>query len=587
MCVEVWLGRLAFGFRRRILEMESQPHEVDRITLGKTLGSGTFGSVLIGHHPDPERGDVAVKRFGFCGLSGKQCTKIRISFENERNVLFEVDHPFIIHVFDAYVDNEAAYLILELCRGGDLYDFVVKSHSRQAGVKCGVTEEMAQVMLRQMALAVQYLHGRHIVHRDIKSENFVFLKPPFQESFHDWVLKLCDFGAASRLSESRPRCMANIGTLSYTAPEVYDQRGASFVADVWSIGVVLYVVLCGYSPFRPSGKESPEQAVGRIRQGNFERGRPSWQRLSAKAQDLICSMLVVDEDKRLSARAVLSHPFLAQSWELNPSNVLLDPISCSGPLLHALTYFSSLDGLQRLCWSACAWMLSEGEITRDAWSVFVFLDRDCDGRLSVPELFEGLLDLLHAPTSDVDDRSRRDLLRLVKDLDSDGSGFVEYSEFMAALLSSASYWMPRYNSLNLKSVFCRAFVLLDKRSGDGVLKLDDVKQFAGQDMIGCEKLRADVHVLDAVKQCLATWGSVEGLETDAFDNAMTSGLGCSWRADRHPSGVRGAYVERIAQPAGDNGVSPAFGHGFFLDVKEVSQCGVFGHEPDGSTLQVH
>mmetsp|Transcript_23770 Transcript_23770/g.53929 ORF Transcript_23770/g.53929 Transcript_23770/m.53929 type:complete len:404 (-) Transcript_23770:808-2019(-) len=310
---------LAFGFCRRILGIESAGPEIDqpdRVTLGKTLGSGTFGSVLIGHHANAKLGDVAVKRFGLCRLPDKQGSKIRTSYENERDVLSELHHPFIVHVFDAYVDEEAAYLILELCRGGDLYDFVVKSHSRQTGTKRGVTEEMAQVMLRQMVLAVHYLHGRHIVHRDIKSENFVFLKPPFQESVNDWVLKLCDFGAATRLSDSAPRCMANIGTLSYTAPEVYDQRGASFVADVWSVGVVLYVVLCGYSPFRPCGTETPEQAVGRIRQGDFETGRPSWLRLSATAQNLICCMLVVDEERRLSARAVLSHPFLGLSQQL-------------------------------------------------------------------------------------------------------------------------------------------------------------------------------------------------------------------------------------------------------------------------------
>ncbi|CAK0862324.1 unnamed protein product [Prorocentrum cordatum] len=187
-------------------------------------------------------------------------------------------------------------IVLELCRGGELYGRLVQ-HVKKAGRGGGLDEQLSRHLFRQMLHAVGYLHSKRIVHRDIKTENFLLVDEDGWPQGN--VLKLCDFGTSCRLTDDKPRSMENIGTLSYTAPEIYEQRGADLAADCWSLGVVLYVILTGTNPFRLPGKTCKEDVIKRIKAADFE--------------DVVRRLLVLDEAERLTCTQALQSRWAAGS----------------------------------------------------------------------------------------------------------------------------------------------------------------------------------------------------------------------------------------------------------------------------------
>ena len=181
---------------------------------------------------------------------GKQ--ENRKSFLNELDTLGASDHPHIVKGFAATESQTAGmgYLVLELCRGGDLFEHVSQNR--------GLGETEAARLARQMLLAVAYLHSRRVVHRDVKTENFLFLEKSREN------LKLCDFGTARVLGDERETVAERIGTLSYAAPEVYTDIGSGMPSDLWSLGAVIYVMLCASSPFRAAGA-TQQATIARVR----------------------------------------------------------------------------------------------------------------------------------------------------------------------------------------------------------------------------------------------------------------------------------------------------------------------------------
>merc|ERR1719215_45506 len=231
---------------------------------------------------------VAVKVFNVDSLAGARSrtadptsSKRRQSYQAEKEMLTMLDHPHIVRMYECFEEDTRLYIVLEVCKGGELYTRLVKD-SRKAGGG-GMEEAQVKELFRQMLLAVGYLHSQNIVHRDIKTENFLLVGE--KNSPQNNVLKLCDFGTATRLTNEMPRSMESIGTLSYTAPEIYNNRGATVAADCWSLGVVLYVLVTGTNPFRLPGAVNREETIKRIKEGNFDRSRIAWRNVSEPAQD--------------------------------------------------------------------------------------------------------------------------------------------------------------------------------------------------------------------------------------------------------------------------------------------------------------
>jgi len=321
-----------------------------------------------------------------------------------------------------------------------------------------------------------YLHSRRIVHRDLKTENFLLLGQAGTPEEN--VLKLCDFGTAVLLSDRMPRSMDNIGTLSYTAPEVYFSKGADCPADCWSLGVVLYVLLTGTNPFRVPGNNAKEDTIRRIRQGNFDQRRSPWQRLSLAAQDLVKHLLVLEEPQRLTCVKALRHP-----WLKTGKNCFLARGSADSPglaphaprLVTLLLRLSDMAEAQRLALAACAMAASEADISMLAlpWrELFLALDEDQDGRLSFIELAAGLKRLLGPAAKELPDEQ---LEECVLALDLDHSGAIEWVEFIAiALLGSKAI-------SEAEEPLSTAFRLLDRPWNGNVASLqDDASQIIGR-----------------------------------------------------------------------------------------------------------
>jgi serine/threonine protein kinase len=239
----------------------------------------------------------------------QQDAKKRASFEAERAMLASLEHPHIVRMYECFEEGSTYYIVLELCRGGELYKRLVQ-RIQDTGTG-GFEEPLCRVFLRQMLFGLAYLHAKRVVHRDVKTENFLLVGEA--GSPEEDVVKLCDFGTSALLSDQKPRSMDNIGTLSYTAPEVYANKGAAVAADAWSLGVVLYILLTGANPFRLPGHGSRDEVVERIRTGTFETRRKVWQQVASAGQDLVRHLLMVDEHKRLTCVQALRHCWFADA----------------------------------------------------------------------------------------------------------------------------------------------------------------------------------------------------------------------------------------------------------------------------------
>lgn len=225
--------------------VKTTPVEEDYI-VKQLLGEGSFGQVkLVVHKRNQiERAMKIIRKIGVSNEEKEQMLK-------EVSILKSLDHPNIIKIFDMYEDETNMYLIIEYCAGGELFDRVHKET---------FSEAEAAKYIKQLLSAISYLHARNIVHRDLKAENLLF-----ENDSSDANLKLIDFGVSCEFLKAGAKMRETLGTPYYIAPEVllqnYDEK-----CDVWSCGVILYIILCGYPPF--NGDDDNEILDG-VKKGEF------------------------------------------------------------------------------------------------------------------------------------------------------------------------------------------------------------------------------------------------------------------------------------------------------------------------------
>ncbi|KAM0953929.1 putative calcium/calmodulin-dependent protein kinase CAMK-CAMK1-DCAMKL family [Dioscorea sansibarensis] len=202
-------------------------------------------------------------------------------------------HPNVIHLYDVYEDSNGVHLVLELCSGGELFDRIVSQRQ--------YSETEAARVVRQIAEGLEALHKAHIVHRDLKPENCLFL-----DSSEHSPLKIMDFGLSS-VEEYTDPIVALFGSIDYVSPEALAQRRVSSASDMWSLGVILYILLSGYPPFHaPSNREKQQ----RILAGDFSFDEHTWKTITPSAKQLISSLLSVDPFKRPTAKDLLQHTWV-------------------------------------------------------------------------------------------------------------------------------------------------------------------------------------------------------------------------------------------------------------------------------------
>jgi len=251
-------------------------------------------------------GQFAIVRPCFLKSNGRLCAAKLIDRRrtSEARLATEIDilkrvrgHPNTVGLFDVYVTESEVQLVMEYVSGGELFEHLV--------AKGPYSEAEAAQHMRRIVSAVDYLHRHGIVHRDLKPENLLLTsKDPRLAD-----IKVADFGLARIYTDTAMQTVC--GTWAYAAPEVRnDLNGYGPKVDVWSLGVILFVLLAAYHPFDPKGSASEEELWHNVEHCIYSFQGPSWRRISENAKDLISRMLVVDPSDRLSAAEVLSHPWL-------------------------------------------------------------------------------------------------------------------------------------------------------------------------------------------------------------------------------------------------------------------------------------
>ncbi|NXX20938.1 KCC1G kinase, partial [Podargus strigoides] len=251
----------------------------------EALGSGAFSEVFLVKHRSTG------KLFALKCIKKSPLTRDS-SLENEIAVLRKIKHENIVTLEDIYESTTHFYLVMQLVSGGELFDRIL-----ERGV---YTEKDASVVIHQVLTAVKYLHENGIVHRDLKPENLLYLTPEENSK-----IMITDFGL-SKMEQNGIMSTA-CGTPGYVAPEVLAQKPYSKAVDCWSIGVITYILLCGYPPFY---EETESKLFEKIKEGYYEFESPFWDDISESAKDFIRHLLEKNPNLRFTCEEALRHPWI-------------------------------------------------------------------------------------------------------------------------------------------------------------------------------------------------------------------------------------------------------------------------------------
>uniref|UniRef100_A0A3Q3DVP6 Serine/threonine-protein kinase DCLK2 n=1 Tax=Hippocampus comes TaxID=109280 RepID=A0A3Q3DVP6_HIPCM len=260
----------------------------ERYKVGRMLGDGNFAVV----HECAEHSTG--RHYALKIINKGKCRGKEHMIQNEVAILRRVKHPNIVLLIEEVDTYGELYLVMELVKGGDLFDAITSANR--------YTEKDASGMLYNLANAIKYLHSLNIVHRDIKPENLLV----YEHADGSKSLKLGDFGLATVVDGP---LYTVCGTPTYVAPEIIAETGYGLKVDIWAAGVITYILLCGFPPFRGSS-EDQEVLFDQILMGQVEFPLPYWDNVSDTAKELIRSMLEVEVDQRYTALQVLEHPWV-------------------------------------------------------------------------------------------------------------------------------------------------------------------------------------------------------------------------------------------------------------------------------------
>jgi len=372
----------------------STMYEVDE----RKLGCGAYGVVTRGRHIETNQ----VRAIKIIHKS-KQIRKLW----NEISIMKSLDHPNIVKLHETFEDSRQIYLCMELCEGGELFDRIAAARH--------FTERDAAIFMKQILSGVHYLHSHNIIHRDLKPENLLLVNQTTCD------LKLIDFGLSCRF-EKDETFSAKAGTCFYIAPEVLAGR-YNESCDYWSCGVILYIMLCGYPPF---DGDDDKKVMDKVKRGEFTMTGKDWDRVSPSAKDLVSRLLEFNPEERITAKDALDH-----SWLTDNTFDAGVPAYVPENLMNNIRAFREQNKLKRAALTVIASQAREQDI-KNLKSLFLCLDTDNSGTLSKQEMVDGFqrLGWENVPT---------DLQEIIRDMDSDDSGAVDYTEFIAAAIDSELY----------------------------------------------------------------------------------------------------------------------------------------------------
>uniref|UniRef100_A0A8C7LWM5 Ribosomal protein S6 kinase n=1 Tax=Oncorhynchus kisutch TaxID=8019 RepID=A0A8C7LWM5_ONCKI len=211
---------------------------------------------------------------------------------------------------DVYDDGRYVYLVMELMRGGELLDRILYQ-------KC-FSEREASALLCTITKTVEYLHSQGVVHRDLKPSNLLYV----DETGDPESIRICDFGFAKQLRAENGLLMTPCYTANFVAPEVLKKQGYDAACDIWSLGILLYTMLAGFTPFANGPDDTPEEILARIGSGKYALTGGNWDTVSDAAKDIVTKMLHVDPHQRLTAPQVLRHQWIVNQEQLSQCQLI-------------------------------------------------------------------------------------------------------------------------------------------------------------------------------------------------------------------------------------------------------------------------
>lgn len=413
---------------------------------GVVLGSGIAGTVCAAT-VRASGVQVAVKTVS---LKSKDPSDIQQALAEVQNHM-TMDHPHICRLLEVFEEPSQLRLVMERMKGPDLI-----VHLSRKGC---YSERDASRLVRQMCSAVKYCHRHGVVHRDLKLDNFCL-----EDDSPNARVKLIDFGFSAAFP-SVPMTHA-VGTIYYVAPEVLRQRYDA-KCDLWSLGVITYILLDGQAPFRGADDRATAKLIC---VGAYSFGHARWNHVSQLAKDFIASLLKVDVKTRLDAEAALQHPWLASS----ETNIQSPPVPLDAAVLQGMRKFMHSNALKRAVLRAVAPVATVDQVSRWA-DQFEAIDREGNGVVPVHVLARRLMELSDIPNSEAAELSAALALAECGDM-------VSYSAFLAACLCTHVKEKEPY----LSQLFQRLDV-----DNDGRISVDDLSEALGN-VINIDALRAEL-----------------------------------------------------------------------------------------------
>uniref|UniRef100_G1SQZ7 non-specific serine/threonine protein kinase n=1 Tax=Oryctolagus cuniculus TaxID=9986 RepID=G1SQZ7_RABIT len=259
--------------------------------------------------------DIGVGSYSVCKRCVHKTTNmefaVKIIDKSKRDPSEEIEilmrygqHPNIITLKDVFDDGRYIYLVTDLMKGGELLDRILKQKS--------FSEQEASDVLYVITKTVDYLHCQGVVHRDLKPSNILYM----DESANADSIRICDFGFAKQLRGENGLLLTPCYTANFVAPEVLMQQGYDAACDIWSLGVLFYTMLAGYTPFANGPNDTPEEILLRIGNGKFSLSGGNWDGISDGAKDLLSHMLHVDPHQRYTTEQILKHSWITHSDQL-------------------------------------------------------------------------------------------------------------------------------------------------------------------------------------------------------------------------------------------------------------------------------
>jgi len=366
----------------------------------KELGHGHYGVVRKCQNRE------TLENFAVKTIRKAKVRRIEILMR-EIEILKTMDHPNIIKLIDVYEDERFLHLVTELCTGGELFERIINKTKSAEG---HYSEQDACAVIKALLSAIEYCHTVHnISHRDLKPENLLFV-----DSNDSSTLKIIDFGL-SRYDDEVNHMTTRVGTPYYIAPEVLDRKYDK-ECDLWSIGVIMYILLCGYPPFYGSSDAEIFQAV---RKAQLEFPSPDWDSISEEAKALIRCLLQKNPQARPSARTALDHPWFSTVAQL-------PEVAVTSGMKNNLHSFIGMNRLKKAALQVIADQLTDSEMDH-LKTAFNRIDVNGDGEVTMQELEDAMM-------AQGDTRLCEELQEIMAGMDIDKNNKVDYKEFLAATM---------------------------------------------------------------------------------------------------------------------------------------------------------